>query len=333
MNFIVFEDDHLLAVNKPAGWNTHSPAPYAGEGLYDWLRRREPRWARLSIIHRLDKETSGVIVFGKTDVANRSLSHQFENGLARKKYLLLTDRDTAFEELRTRTALVRSGEKYLSRPIHAGAAIAETVFRRSGKMIEATPLTGKTHQIRVQAAENGFPILGDTLYGGSPAPRLCLHASQLTIEHPVTNEPLTLAAPVDFEADARLALRHAIIDPNLTNSFRLIHGAADGWPGLYIDKLGDYLLAQSVTPLSESQEKQLRECSTQFNSRAVYFKALSNEEKKAPQCLWGTPAFGEFSIRENGLRFALSFDEGYSHRTFLGSARQSPKSSDAPCGR
>src|SRR5204862_2127665 len=51
---VIFEDDHLLAVNKPAGMNTHAPGPYAGEGIYDWLRHREPRWARLAIIHRLD---------------------------------------------------------------------------------------------------------------------------------------------------------------------------------------------------------------------------------------------------------------------------------------
>jgi len=60
---VLHEDEHLLVVNKPAGLNTHAPAPFAGEGLYDWLRHREPRWARLAIIHRLDKETSGVIVF------------------------------------------------------------------------------------------------------------------------------------------------------------------------------------------------------------------------------------------------------------------------------
>jgi len=74
---IIFEDEHLLVANKPAGWSTHSPAPFAGEGLYEWLKNREPRWARLAIIHRLDKETSGLIVFGKTTVANRSLTDQF----------------------------------------------------------------------------------------------------------------------------------------------------------------------------------------------------------------------------------------------------------------
>jgi len=74
MELIVFEDEHLLVVNKPAGWNTHAPAPFVGEGLYEWLRNRHPRWSALSIMHRLDKETSGLMVFGKTTAANRSLT-------------------------------------------------------------------------------------------------------------------------------------------------------------------------------------------------------------------------------------------------------------------
>ena len=89
---LIFEDDHLLVVNKPAGLNTHAPSPYAGEGIYDWLRHREARWAKLAIIQRLDKETSGVMVFAKTPLANRSLTGQFTERSVRKKYLLLTDR-------------------------------------------------------------------------------------------------------------------------------------------------------------------------------------------------------------------------------------------------
>jgi 23S rRNA-/tRNA-specific pseudouridylate synthase len=60
---VIFEDEHLLAVHKPAGWNTHAPSPFAGEGIYEWLKNREPRWSSLAIIHRLDKETSGVLIF------------------------------------------------------------------------------------------------------------------------------------------------------------------------------------------------------------------------------------------------------------------------------
>ena len=91
---VIFEDEHLLVVAKPAGWNTHAPNPFAGEGIYDWLKHREPRWSSLAILHRLDKETSGVMVFGKTPLANRSLTEQFIGRQdPHKKYLLLTDRE------------------------------------------------------------------------------------------------------------------------------------------------------------------------------------------------------------------------------------------------
>src|ERR1043166_2542592 len=120
---IIFEDEHLLVVNKPAGRNTPAPRPYAGEGLYDWLRNREPRGSRLAIIHRLDKETSGVMVFAKSPLANRSLTEQFTQRAVRKKYLLLTDRAVPRKELAVKSCLVRVGEKYLSRKSHAGGEV------------------------------------------------------------------------------------------------------------------------------------------------------------------------------------------------------------------
>src|SRR6266540_4146728 len=109
---ILFEDDHLLVVNKPAGWNTHAPSPFAGEGVYDWLRHREPRWATLAIIHRLDKETSGVLVFAKSREANQSLTAQFTEHSVSKRYVLVTDRPVKRGEFTVVSALVRTGEKY-----------------------------------------------------------------------------------------------------------------------------------------------------------------------------------------------------------------------------
>src|ERR1043166_2049308 len=163
---IIFEDDHLLVINKPAGMNTHAPSHYAGEGIYDWLRHRDPRWANLATIPRLDKETSGVMVFGKSSLANRSLTQQFAGHEVTKRYLLLTDRILRRPELIVRASLVRVGDKYVSRPVHAGGDLAETRFRllqsqNQSTLIEAQPVTGRTHQIRVHAAESGFPILGD----------------------------------------------------------------------------------------------------------------------------------------------------------------------------
>src|SRR3954447_9300869 len=118
---VIFEDDHLLVVNKPAGLNTHAPSAYAGEGIYDWLRHREPRWAKLAIIHRLDKETSGVIIFSKSTLANRVLTEQFTQRRVKKRYLLVTDRTVSQKEIVAKTSIVRTGEKYVARPWHAGS--------------------------------------------------------------------------------------------------------------------------------------------------------------------------------------------------------------------
>src|ERR1700740_136579 len=111
---LIFEDEHLLVVNKPAGLNTHAPSPFAGEGIYDWLRHREPRWAKLAIIHRLDKETSGVVVFGKKTLANRALTEQFTKRIVHKKYLLLTDRTVERKEFVAKSKIARAGERYVS---------------------------------------------------------------------------------------------------------------------------------------------------------------------------------------------------------------------------
>lgn len=323
---VILEDEHLLAVNKPAGWNTHAPSPYAGEGIYDWLRHRESRWATLAILHRLDKETSGLLVFGKTPLANKSLTEQFTNRQVHKQYVLLSDRPLPKPRLTVKSTLLRLGEKYASRP---GGEPAETEFVAAGTdaqgrhIIEVSPLTGRTHQIRVHAAENGFPILGDALYGGTPAPRVCLHAAVITFHHPATGEAVTLRAPVDFAADSRLPLRTAIIEPSATNAFRLIHGASDGWPGWYVEKLGDYLLSQSDAPLTAAQQSELSRLTATQASRGCYHKILSRQVRRSttaeasPQLVSGEPAPAKFEILENELRYEMSFGEGYSVGLFL----------------
>ena len=330
---ILHEDEHLLVVHKPAGWNTHAPAPFAGEGVYDWLRHREPRWAALAILHRLDKETSGVLVFGKTALANRSLTDQFTQHTVAKKYLLETDRPVKQTSFTAISSLVRAGEKYLSRPLHAGGAQAETRFRivraEGGRtFVEAEPVTGRTHQIRVHAAEHGFPIVGDSLYGGTPWSRLCLHAQSLTLKHPASGAALTFDAPVDFATNTALEFRRRLIDPEQTNTFRLLHGASDGWPGWYVDQLGDHWLSQSEQPLTDEQRQFLRERSDcAIASRgappAAYHKLLDRHVRRSttaqasPQLVLGSAVPEPFVIRENGVQYELSFQEGYSVGLFL----------------
>src|SRR5271154_1656195 len=132
MELIVFEDDHLLVADKPAGWNTHSPSPFANEGLYEWLKHREPRWRNLAILHRLDKETSGLIVFGKTNEANRGLAQQFEKKRVTKKYVFLTDRVATSSEFVVESSILRVGDKYVSGKSGKRGHPAETRFKLIG---------------------------------------------------------------------------------------------------------------------------------------------------------------------------------------------------------
>jgi 23S rRNA (cytosine1962-C5)-methyltransferase len=338
---LIFEDDHLLVVNKPAGMNTHAPGPFAGEGIYDWLRHREPRWADLAILHRLDKETSGVMVFGKTTLANRSLTEQFTDRTIRKKYVLLTHRLPERREWVVKSKIARVGERYAS---GVRGEMAETKFcsldshlePHASHLVQAEPLTGRTHQIRVHAAENGFPILGDTLYGGSSFSRLCLHAAELTLQHPVSTKPITFSAPSDFVADTRLALRAGLIDPGETDAFRIIHGASDGWPGWYLDGLGDFLLSASENPLTEQQRgfiglrlpgaPRITQDASHIRFLGAYHKILDRHRlppahgEASPQLLTDPPGQNSperFIVRENGVRYELSFREGYSVGLFL----------------
>jgi len=326
---MIFEDEHLLVVAKPAGWNTHAPSPYAGEGIYDWLKHREPRWASLAILHRLDKETSGVLVFGKTPLANKSLTEQFTARRVHKKYLLLTDRAVPEKEFTVKNSIARVGEKYGS---HPGGEQAETTFtpvvdakfgNSKLKMVSAEPFTGRTHQIRVHAAESGFPILGDVLYGGTTSSRVYLHAAEIALTHPATNEPVKFFAPVNFDVEPRLALRAAIIVPEATNAFRLIHGASDGCPGWFVEKLGDFLLSQSEGSLNAQQQEELAWLAKKFSARGAYHKILSRHVRQSkvadasPQLVLGDVAPERFEILENGMRYEMSFSEGYSVGLFL----------------
>ncbi len=334
---ICFEDEHLLVVNKPPGWNTHAPAPYAGEGVYDWLRHREPRWADLAILHRLDKETSGLLVFGKTPLANRALTGQFARREVRKEYRLATRAPVRFRQLVVRTGLRRAGDRYVATPFSEGSEPAVTRFEvldcdAGLTQLRAVPVTGRTHQIRVHAAARGFPILGDTLYGGKPAARLWLHAETLAFRHPETGAEVEFHAPVNFASDPARLLREAILDPSETDAWRLIHGAGelpecfrapDESPDLRVDRFGPYLLAQSTRPPGRRLLDYLRQEMERHGLRGAYHKTLRREVRRcggaaaSPQCLIGEPAPAAFEIRENGVQYEIRFGEGYSVGLFL----------------
>lgn len=340
---ILHEDEDLLVVNKPPGINTHAAGPYAGEGLYDWLRRREPRWADLAIVQRLDKETSGVLVFSKSRVGNVALTRQFSLRRVSKEYELLARRRPAGDDFTVRSRIRKGRGRFESLDEDsdgdgADGLEAETRFVVLGEdpasgawRVRAEPRTGRTHQIRIHAADSGFPILGDGLYGGAEHARLCLHARGLRLRHPATNEALEFVVEAQFGDSPGEALRRAVIEAGRTTAYRTIHGAADGRTGWYVDLLGDHVLA-SVNPeaaggvdglIAPGIPPWLLERAAGWGARGISLRRLDRHvrgaapEAASPVRVWGEAKEGEFEVLENGLRYRLSLAEGYSSGLFF----------------
>ena len=327
---IVYEDDHLLVVDKPAGINTHSASPYSGEGIYEWFRRREPRWAELAILQRLDKDTSGVLIFSKSRRGNVSLNKQFTRRRLEKEYVFWTDRRPPQGHWTERSFIRKGAGRFESQDDDGnGGLAAETHFSVQGEsggrwVVQAKPVTGRTHQIRIHAANSGLPILGDTLYGGSPYPRLCLHARSLSLRHPATNESLVFCTEPDFTRLPDAGLREAFVDRSENTAYRRIHGAADGHGGWYVDRLGEYLLASTDgVDVEGGLPGWLTEMAAQSGVRGVYHRRLDRQirgtspESASPRPVWGERAPEVFEVWENGVRYGLSFAEGYSVGLFL----------------
>lgn len=206
---LLYEDEDLIAVNKPAGINSQR-TPYQLKGTLEyWVSEyfkaggnSEP--AR--VVHRLDRGTSGVMLFPKSRPAAAWLSAQFQDGLVEKLYLALVcghpDQEAwSVDAPIGKVASARYG-------IVAGGKPSRTKFRTvasSGdfSLVEARPLTGRTHQIRVHLASVGLPIVGDATYGGLPAGRMMLHCSAMTFQNS-RKAGITVTAPLDGEFEERV---------------------------------------------------------------------------------------------------------------------------------
>ncbi len=182
---VIFEDEALLVVDKPAGVVAQPTEGRVGDSLLDLARYylgSDP-----GLVHRLDRETSGVTVFGKTPEATRALAAEFREGRARKRYLAVTAK-----ELPARGEINLPLSRDPSRPgrwrasklfqgIEAVTHYVRLTATEAFATVELFPLTGRTHQLRAHLAGIGFPIRGDKLYGGSVDVRCLLHAQRLEV--------------------------------------------------------------------------------------------------------------------------------------------------------
>lgn len=218
---ILLEDNHVLAIDKPAGIAVHGGSGVS-YGVIEQLRAARPEAKFLELVHRLDRDTSGILLLAKKRSALTNLHEQIREGRLDKRYLALVHGQWQNSRQHVKLPLFKyttpDGERRVR--VQADGLPSHTVFnlvRRFGEfaLLEAELKTGRTHQIRVHLASNGFPIAGDDKYGdfslnrglqkadGSRAAlkRMFLHAWQLTFLHPEKGAPVTLKAELPPECD------------------------------------------------------------------------------------------------------------------------------------
>lgn len=350
------DDGALLVVDKPTGISTHG----ADEGRSDdvvsrlrahWRRVSPARDPYLGIHQRLDRDTSGVLVFATDRAANKGLAEQFEGRTVRKRYLALVERPpgapaeaTLVHDLRPDgdgrmvATVARPGS-----PAPKGSQRAVTrlkELRREGTrcLVALHPETGRTHQLRAQLAAVGTPIAGDPWYGGSPAPRLGLHAASLQLAHPLTQAPLTLEAPtpaffdawlrgLDDPRDLATRLRdaadrrwHLHADPEIT-AFRLAH-FGDG-----LRDTVDVYDRWAVVSAYGEPDPALLDAVAAAGFSGVYLKArpkqantlveTRREEVAPPRAVRGEDAPDPLPVREHGLQYLTRLGDGLSTGIFL----------------
>lgn len=218
---IIFENDDLILVNKPAGMVVHPAAGHSSGTLVHAALGHAPEMEgiggelRPGIVHRLDKDTSGLILLAKNDRAHRMLQEQFRLRQVSKVYIALVDGRPPTPEGRVEAPVGRDpkNRKLMAIVSQAKGREATSQYRTletfpQHTLLEVHPTTGRTHQIRLHMAFLGCPVAGDTVYGRRhstiPVPRHFLHATRLTLRLPGETSPRTFSAPLPAELESVL---------------------------------------------------------------------------------------------------------------------------------
>ena len=219
---VIYEDEHLLVVDKPAGMPVHPGVGHPDSTLLNAVLGISPEIAsvggtqRPGLVHRLDKDTSGLMVIAKTDNAHRSLAGQLKNRTVDKGYLALVTGTLHPAEAIIEAPIGRDPIDRKKMAIIEDGREASTQYRtiatyRRHTYVDVRPKTGRTHQIRVHFASIGHPVFGDATYGrpDSRLPRHFLHATSLEFDHPATGERVDFGSPLPDDLITVLDELHA----------------------------------------------------------------------------------------------------------------------------
>ena len=210
---IIYKDEHIVIVNKPAGLSVLTEG-WEKDAAY-LVKMLEEEFDKIWVVHRIDKVTSGIVLFALTAEAHRSLNIQFEKHQVEKTYHAILNGLPKWDEKITKFPLrVNVGHKHRTMVDDKSGVRSETRFKilkryQASALAEAMPMTGRTHQIRVHAYALGHPLVGDILYSAPETeiiPRPALHAYSLKFTHPTTNEAVSFQAeyPHDFKTAVKM---------------------------------------------------------------------------------------------------------------------------------
>lgn len=227
---VIFEDESILIINKPAGWVVTNDKTNKASTIQDWLAKNfkfeifNLKECRNGIVHRLDKETSGVLIIAKTKEAFENIQKQFKDRIVKKTYIALVHDKLVPMEGEIDVEIGRLPWRRDRFGVLAGGRQSKTFYKVQKylqdkdkffySLVEFYPQTGRTHQIRVHSKHLHHPIVSDEFYAGRKrsrsdkkwCPRLFLHAYKISFIHPVTKDT------VNFEADLHEDLQQALLN-------------------------------------------------------------------------------------------------------------------------
>ncbi len=319
-----------IFIDKISGINTHTPE-FGQRGCVETYSDELDR--KLYVVHRLDKATSGALVFATTPELAAEISQLFEQHKVQKRYLFLTDKQIPAKEFTYESHIVKEKNVFVSRTqLEANSKTTFKWLKSLGnyQLWEATPHSGKPHQIRLHAEANGIPVLGDKDHGGSPYFRLCLHSFSLAFElhnqqiHFETALPAWAASEdpsqeEDLMLDEALQRRERLykFSELQDESLRLSHRDLDSYR---IDQYGEYLWVYWYKEADPTVQDLLRfEKLAKKHMKKIFIRKMLNRgEDPNAEILWRIgKTETQWTAKENDVLYELRSDTGLSPGLFL----------------